>query len=260
MNSRRLRTSVVGPLRRVARRLGYDVVRYDGKLDGQPGHPFDPDFGEDERAVWDRVCPFTMTSAERVAAVCRAVKYLVSSGIAGDIVECGVWRGGSIMAAALTLLQMGDTGRDLWLFDTFEGMTEPTERDVSFTGMSASTELKARNGIWCDATLDDVERNVGSTGYDPGHVHFVKGRVEETIPAQCPGAISLLRLDTDWYESTKHELAHLFPKLARGGVLIIDDYGHWRGSRQATDEYFQEAGIQVLLNKVDYTGRICVKP
>ena len=83
--------------------------------------------------------------------------------------------------------------------------------------------------------------------------------MEETIPTHIPHAISLLRLDTDWYESTKHELTHLFPLLSPGGVIIIDDYGHWQGAKKAVDEYFEENKIKILLNRIDYTGRIGVK-
>jgi hypothetical protein len=101
---------------------------------------------------------------------------------------------------------------------------------------------------------------MASTGIDAGRLHFVKGPVEETIPASVPERIALLRLDTDWYESTRHELIHLFPRLAAGGVLIVDDYGHWRGCRRATDEYFEQTGVHILLHRVDYTGVIGVKP
>ena len=100
---------------------------------------------------------------------------------------------------------------------------------------------------------------MNSTGYDQGLVHLVKGRVEETIPEHAPDSIAFLRLDTDWYESTKHELEHLFPRLSRHGVLIVDDYGHWKGARKAVDEYFAENKIKILLSRVDYTGRVAVK-
>ena len=112
---------------------------------------------------------------------------------------------------------------------------------------------------WSFSPIEETRRNVLSTGYSPDRVHFVKGPVEQTIPANAPETIALLRLDTDFYESTRHELIHLFPRLVPGGVLIIDDYGHWEGARQAVDEYFKENKIRMLLNRVDYTGRIGVK-
>jgi hypothetical protein len=110
------------------------------------------------------------------------------------------------------------------------------------------------------APLDHVRDNMVRTGYPEQRIHFVKGRVEDTIPAGAPDTISLLRLDTDWYESTRHELTHLFPRLSRGGVVIIDDYGHWRGARRAVDEYFAQHGPSLLLHRIDYTARAAVKP
>ena len=96
-------------------------------------------------------------------------------------------------------------------------------------------------------------------GYPAERIHFVQGKVEETIPRVLPERIALLRLDTDWYESTRHELIHLYPKLCAGGVLVLDDYGHWQGSRKAVDEWMAQTGTRMLLNRVDYTGRIAVK-
>jgi O-methyltransferase len=83
--------------------------------------------------------------------------------------------------------------------------------------------------------------------------------VEDTLPDQAPERIALLRLDTDWYASTKHELEQLYPRLAEGGVLIVDDYGHYEGARRAVDEYFRAAGEPVLLNRIDFSGRLVIK-
>jgi elongation factor P hydroxylase len=91
-------------------------------------------------------------------------------------------------------------------------------------------------------------------------VHLVQGLVEETLPAQAPESIALLRLDTDWYKSTLHELEHLYPRLVRGGVLLIDDFGYWQGARQATEEYFARHPPAPLLVAVDQTGRVGVRP
>jgi O-methyltransferase len=113
--------------------------------------------------------------------------------------------------------------------------------------------------IWCYAALDEVRRNVGEMGYPGEKLHFVQGKVEDTIPGSAPEQIALLRLDTDWYESTRHELIHLYPRLSAGGVLIVDDYGHWQGSRRAVDEWIAQAGVRILLNRIDYTGRVAVK-
>jgi O-methyltransferase len=209
------------------------------------------------------VQPYTMTSVERIRAAIRAVDSILDRGIAGDVVECGVWRGGSMMAMACVLLRRGATDRTLHLYDTFAGMTPPTTRDVQFDGVPAAHLLATSSRdahVWAIATLDDVRRNLESTGYPPEKMRFVAGPVEETIPRTMPAAISVLRLDTDWYESTRHELVHLYPLLRPGGVLIIDDYGHWRGSREATDEYFRQVDVPPHFEAIDYTGVLAIKP
>jgi hypothetical protein len=221
-----------------------------------------PDIDAGTRSVIDRVGPFTMTSPERIAALRDAIAHVCRHRIAGDVVECGVWRGGSMMVAALTLLELGER-RPLHLFDTFDGMPPPANVDRDFTGHAAAdilaTEDRATGTTWAASGLDDVRRNVLGTGYPAELVRFVPGRVEETVPAAAPDRIAVLRLDTDWYESTRHELEHLYPRLAVGGVLIIDDYGHWQGARRAVDEYLAETGARLFLSRIDYTGRLAVK-
>jgi O-methyltransferase len=220
------------------------------------------DLPEADRQIIQRVSPFTMTSLERRASLLGAVDHLVKHRIAGDIVECGVWRGGSMMAVALALMARGDTSRHLYLYDTFEGMSEPTAHDKALSGELAQAQLERTDRghpLWAVAGLDDVKANLASTGYPADRVHYVQGKVEDTIPATLPQQVALLRLDTDWYESTRHELQHLYPLLAKHGVLIIDDYGHWQGARQAVDEYFAQAAEPVFLHRVDYTARLHVK-
>lgn len=204
------------------------------------------------------VTPYTMTSAERVFAVIEACRYVEAAVIEGAIVECGTWRGGAMMAAVKALTKP----RHFHLFDTFEGMPAPTDSDVDVNGRPASVKFEqyqARGDGWCAASIDEVRSNLLAAGCAADHLHLVKGCVQDTIPASAPERIAILRLDTDWYESTKHELAHLFPRLVAGGVLLLDDYGHWRGSRQAVDEYFAERGARPYLARVDYTGRVMVK-
>lgn len=168
------------------------------------------------------------------------------------------------MAVARTLSNLRATNRDLYLFDTFEGMTEPGPHDIALTGITAKRLLdqSARteeDRVWCYAPLERVAQALALTMYPKGLVHLIPGRVEETLPSAAPESIALLRLDTDWYESTRHELETLFPRLCRGGVLIIDDYGHWQGARQAVDEYVRTHQLKLLLHPIDYTGRIAVK-
>jgi O-methyltransferase len=228
-----------------------------------PGFVYPPDFSTANMEICEIVNPYTMTSPERVNALIEAVEYVVENGLDGSFVECGVWKGGSALAMILALQRLGKSDRDIYLFDTFEGMTTPTDLDQSYRKESAQSLMDANDKetswVWAKAGIDQVRQLIEGSGYPSGKVHFCKGPVEETIPHHAPQTISLLRLDTDWYESTRHELQHLFPRLASGGVLIIDDYGHWEGARKAVDEYISDNKIQILLNRIDYTGRIAVK-
>jgi len=213
--------------------------------------------------IYRAVRPFTMTGHERVAALCQSVAYLEAHRIGGAVVECGVWRGGSMMAAAYALLQLESTTRQLYLFDTFSGMPAPRPIDRDLHGRPASDRLLDESAAGdivrsrCD--LPTVRRAMLQTRYPWKKLVFVPGRVEEVLPAEAPSRIALLRLDTDWYESTYHELDHLWPRLVEGGVLIVDDYGHWQGARRAVDEYFARHRLTLPLHKIDYTGRLVVK-
>lgn len=245
-------------VKRLAHACGIEVSRYypEGKVPA--------DMSVDFAETYAKVRAYTMTSAERVFSLCEAVKYIAINKIEGDIVECGVWKGGSMMAVADTLIKHNDVQRHLYLFDTFEGMSEPTDKDVDIAGVSAGylmehSDKNKDESVWCNAPLDGVKDVLGSSGYPKDQVHFVKGMVETTIPEHAPQKIALLRLDTDWFESTRHELEHLFPRLVKGGVLIIDDYGHWQGARRAVDEYISRNNIALMLNRIDYTGRIAIK-
>ena len=221
-----------------------------------------PDQPEWVRDVIERVQPFTLTSVERIAALCHAVEYISRFNIPGSIVECGVWRGGSMMAAALTLLRFNDFNRRLYLFDTFEGQTPKTDVDrESIAGIEARElywRTEPKKLLTLDFTLDETRDNLLGIGYPEAMISFVKGAVEDTLPGRAPDKIALLRLHTDWYESTRHELIHLYPRLETSGVLIIDDYGHFDGTRKAVDEYFEQ--IPIFLHRIDYTGRLVIKP
>lgn len=222
------------------------------------------DLSPEMRNTIEQARPYTMTSLNRLAALCNAVEYVVQNHIPGAFVECGVWRGGSSMAAALTYRRLHREDVDLFLYDTYEGMSEPGVEDVRRSTGATAKKMLARGGndssVKAYAPIDSVRRNLESTNYPSSRLHFVKGMVEETIPDQAPREIAILRLDTDWYASTKHELRHLFPRLSKNGVLIIDDYGDWDGARKAVDEYFATLSSKPLLNRIDNTGRICVKP
>ena len=227
--------------------------------------PLPPDFEPEVGKTIREVRRYTMTSPRRIAALVDSVEYVVRHGVPGAFVECGVWRGGSMMAVALTLKRLGVTDRDLYLFDTFAGMPAPGAEDVPspYDGYSPQKRWRRHTRLgrqWAGVPVETVRERLESTGYPPERIHLVQGMVEETIPGRAPDEIALLRLDTDWYASTKHELEQLYPRLAVGGVLIIDDYGHYEGARRAVDEYFATAGEPVLLSRIDFTGRLVVKP
>ena len=222
-----------------------------------------------DRLILEQALPHSMTSVARMQALVDAVRYCVRRDVPGGFLECGVWRGGSVLAMILTLQELGVTDRDLHLFDTFDGMTAPTEHDVSPVDPPAletwreaqRLHMKPWAGYFDDEVFneDTVREVVLSTGYPPSRVHFERGPVEDTLPGRAPERLALLRLDTDWYESTRHELRHLYPRLSSGGVLIVDDYGHWEGARRAVDEYFATEAAPLLLARSDYTGRMAVK-
>jgi hypothetical protein len=212
---------------------------------------------------YERCKPFTMTRTERIHALYEAVRYVVARGVPGDIVECGVWKGGSSMLCAGVLAGRPDDGRRIYLYDTFAGMPEPGEKDVSHRGVSGRDLWRRHHRgtvtDWAYAPIEEVRRNLISTGISEDRLVLVEGKVEDTLPRFAPSKIALLRLDTDLYSSTYHEMVHLFPRLSKGGVLIIDDYGAWKGAREAVDRFLSENNLQLLLTRIDRTARLCVK-
>lgn len=228
----------------------------------KPALAFPEDYDDEAKDIIRAVKPYSMTSPERLNAFILATRHIARHNIPGAVVECGVWRGGSMQACARTLLSAGETERDLYLFDTYEGMTPPTAEDLRRDGRPARELLDAQGKdrpIWAVASLEDVKAGFDDVPYPKERLHYVRGRVEDTVPGQAPEQISILRLDTDWYASTKHELEHLYSRLVSGGVLLIDDYGYWQGSRQAVDEFLDKTGERLLLLRMD-EGRIAVKP
>lgn len=223
----------------------------------------DPDFAE----LYRNLATVTLTSPQLAYALRSATQYLSRSGVVGDVVECGVWRGGSMALTATTLLEAGDHQRHLWLYDTFGWEWEPEGPHDGFlaagvAGLGSTpapgpppTSAKASG----TSTAEVLER-LTRTGYPTGHLHLVPGLVQDTIPAQAPERIALLRLDTDYYDSTLHELEHLYPRLTPGGVLIVDDYGKLSGATKAVDEYFGALAHPPLLQRIDVQGRMAVKP
>jgi O-methyltransferase len=250
------------------RQLEKAIKRLEKQLGGEakPAKPaaagLPADFDEEAKEIIKLVRPFTMTSPDKLFALITAVRYLATKGVEGAMVECGVWRGGSMHAVARILDSLGKRDRELFLFDTYTGMTEPTDKDVNASGKSAAhlLEVSVKTAhVWAVASIEDVQEGLDQLDYPAERFHLVKGPVEETIPGQAPERIALLRLDTDWYASTKHELEQLYSRLAPGGVLIIDDYGSWQGAKEATDEFIGSLDDPPMMLRAG-RSRIGVKP
>ena len=226
-------------------------------------------FGYDDeegikRAV-SRVRPNTMVSFDRLATLWLQVLYLDRNRIPGDLVECGVWRGGAAAMMALAHLGSGSkTFRQLQLFDSWKGLPEPDgELDgtfaVEYSGGAHNGKLKPVGK--CVASLDEARYLLETqVGYPSDLVHYHVGWFQETLPRTELGAISLLRLDGDWYESTKLCLEYLYPRVVKGGIVVLDDYGYWSGCRKATDEFLQIQSDPIMLHHIDDTGRYFLKP
>jgi hypothetical protein len=199
------------------------------------------------------VSPFSMTSVDRISELFYSLEYIKNNNIDGDIVECGVWKGGNILGIIEYLKYHKIENINVWLYDTFQGMTQPEDIDIDFKLKKASDQMD-KQIVLAYSSIDEVKQNILVPGIDHNRIKFIVGDVSETlkIEGNIPNKISLLRLDTDWYQSTKDELYYLYPKLNDKGVLIVDDYGHWMGAKKAVDEYFNNKDI--ILEKIDYTG------
>jgi predicted O-methyltransferase YrrM len=223
------------------------------------------EISKSDRETIIKIKPFTMTTNERIYMLMKSVEYIIKRNIPGDFVECGVWRGGSVMAIAQTLKNLGVTDRKIWLYDTFDGMTEPSDLDFDWTGVFAKdvlvkqVKVDEKLNTHAFASINAVKKNLRTIDYDFNNFIFVVGDVQQTIIKNAPKSISLLRLDTDWYDSTLVELQQLFPLLNRDGILILDDFGQWAGSRKAATEYFDSLDTKYLMNIVDKGARLIIK-
>ena len=242
------------PVRRALRRYGYDLTRLPR---GKQPFTYPLDFDDAAKAVCAAVEPYTLTRPERIGALRAAVHHVVDADVPGAFVECGVWKGGSMMAVALALLEKRVTDRDLYLFDTYGPIPAPEDVDVDVHGVDAVHGWTAYMEQQAFTGMEEVRANLASTGYPADRVHLVAGLVEETLPDRAPEQVAVLRLDTDYYASTRHELQTLWPRVPVGGFLVVDDYGHFAGARQAVDEFFGDE--RPFLHRVDYTCRMVQK-
>ncbi len=241
--------------RRVAARLKRGSTRPAAPRGPVPTEAERAAMSDEDRPIIERAFPHTMTGFARLQGLVDAVRYLERSGVPGAFAECGVWRGGSVLAMLLTLQDEGTDDRDVYLYDTFEGMTRPTEEDTSPVWSSRRSRRGSRprprgsrRGAGCSATSTRAPcaRPCSRAAIRRRACISCAAPSRRRFPGTVPDELALLRLDTDWYESTRHELEHLYPRLNPGGVLIIDDYGHWEGARRAVDEYFEKVGEQLV--------------
>jgi len=258
--------SIKTNIRKLIKKSGWELVR--SSILTQMLHGIPTDYDVAHADTYQKVKDYTMTNSQRIVAICNATDYLTKNNIEGDIVGCGIWRGGAIMAAIDSLQKNEDVSREIYLYDTFEGMTTPAHQyDIKKGGNSGlgktAEELyktaTAADLIFCYSSLEEVKQNIESLNYPAGKIHYVKGMVEDTIPKIISQKIALLYFNICFYESTLHALKYLFPLLVPGGVIIIGDYGDWEGTRKAVDEYIEINKIRLLLNRIDQTGRVGIK-
>ena len=217
-------------------------------------------------ACWKR----SMQTRDSLYNLWEVGSYLHANQIEGDFVECGVWRGASMQLLARQIVEKNLSAKSMWLYDTFGGMTQPTQADkrikdgrlaeeLGWDASELQEDIAFMSGVHAFATLNDVKDGFIQMGLDLQNLNFIIGDVIETIPRDMPKKISLLRIDTDWYESTSHILLNLYPRVVTGGVVILDDYDYWSGARQAADEYFSSHQLHPLLLRQTGGGRVFIK-
>jgi len=190
-----------------------------------------------------------MTGPHRMYALVKCLENVVENNIEGDFVECGVWRGGNLILSQ-KIFDKHSSNKKVYGYDTFSGMTEPSSNDVDFrldfaeTLMKKTNKIDNKKNIWAFVSKEKVLFNI-SKFFKKHNIKLIEGDVRETllVNENLPSKISILRIDTDWYDSTKVELEILFPLLQKKGFLIIDDYGHFMGAKKAVDEYFEKNNI-----------------
>ncbi len=202
-------------------------------------------------ALYRKIRPFSMMSHARLHGIYSGVAHVLHRGIPGALVECGTARGGCAALMGL-VCQQWKQPRDLWVFDTFEGLPPPSQNDPEY-------ELAKSKAGTCRGEYEEVRGLLESLGV-MDRAHLVKGLFQDTVPTSDVQQIALLHLDGDWYESTRVCLEHLYDKVSPGGIIQIDDYGHWAGSRKALHEFLEARNIHVDLKYLDYTGRQFIKP
>ena len=235
--------------------MGYSIINNDQKI---------VELNEKDSNLINLISNYSMTPKIRIYNLLQALRHLKHKKIHGDYVECGVWKGGNILLFKKFLETDDEYHRNIYAYDTFEGMTSPDENDFEISNNNFATKLleedkSKKTNVWGVCSLEEVKKNISKHVKNLNNINFIKGPVENTLNERknIPEKISLLRLDTDWYQSTKKELEVLYEKVESGGVIIIDDYGHWGGSKKAVDEFFSNKFV--WMHYVDYACRLIIK-
>ena len=183
-----------------------------------------------------------MLSSRRGRALHRLAATVERDRVPGALVDCGAWNGGSTV-----LLAAGAPSRDVWAFDSFEGLPEPGPLDGA---------LSVGRGATLRGSEERLRAAVARYA-DRARLHVAKGWFADTFPVHAGriDAVAVLHVDGDWYESVELTLETFHAKVPAGGFVVVDDYGHWEGARRATDEFRRAHGITAPLVKIDYTGR-----
>lgn len=197
-----------------------------------------------EKRLTNLVLPDTLIGPERVHNLYVLAKRIEIENIPGDVIECGVCNGGTaaLLASFATRSRLD---RTTWLLDSFEGMPPTTAED----GEAANAHIGKEVG-----DIERVKRALARVGADMSRVRIVPGWFQDTFPSVSASQIALLNIDADWYASVKLCLETFYDRVATGGFVSLDDYGHWPGCRKAVDEFFQARELPYKLQQVDYTA------
>jgi hypothetical protein len=201
----------------------------------------------------------------------NSVKYILENKIEGSFVECGV-DSGNFQVLWIEELKKQNQIRNIYLYDTFTGLTEPSEFDYTrpdavYYNMDSNSVKKtwesqiidSKTNRWCYTPLDKVKLRLKLLDYPSENLHYIVGDVMETLKMYVPEKIAILRLDTDWYESSKFELEMMYDSVVSRGLVIFDDYYHWDGQRRAVDDFFEKRNEKVNIIKLDGKTGVMIK-
>lgn len=266
-------------IRKVFNKSGYDIVRITPEIIARKHSACVYDYQEEAGKIIERIRPYTMLSYESLITLYQQVRWSELNFIPGDFVECGIWKGGAVGLMAQTNLFFGKNERHIHCFDIFDNICEPDPKidgewaiqqasilsgrpPESFTGaLKPVKNIYASHGGAC--TLEEVKMLIeNKIGYPKEYLHYYKGWFQDTLPVNSRSIkeIALLRIDADWYASTKICLEYLYDKVVPGGFIIIDDYGTYDGCRKAVDEWITARGKKVFLHHASKDTRYWIKP